>query len=82
MIYREIDIQKIILITHLGYCEFLIMLFGATSPSSPYEFDESRTPQASPSERRIITMRAQPGVGFAAPWGLASSAVLHADFIV
>jgi len=56
------------------------MFFRATSSSSPYEFDEPRTPLASPSNSNVLATRAQPGVGFAAPWRLAFSAMLRADF--
>ena len=60
------DIQKISFKTHLGYYEFLIMFFGASTPSSFYESDEPRTPLVSPSESRVLVTRAQLGVGFAA----------------
>jgi len=53
--------------TLLGYCEFLTMFFGATTPNILYEFDEPRTLLASPNESHILATRAQLGVGFAAP---------------
>ena len=43
-------------------------------------FDESRTPLTSPIESRDLATQDQPGKGFAAPWRLAFSVVLRADF--
>ena len=45
-----------------------------------YGYDESRTPLALLSKIHILATRAQPDVGFAAPWRLAFSIVLRADF--
>ena len=42
----------------------------AIIPSSLHEFDESRTPLLSSIESRVLTIRAQLGVGLAAPWRL------------
>jgi len=58
------------------------MFFGATSPSSPYGFDEPWTPLASPSKSRLLAAQDQSGVGFAARWRLAFSAVFRADFTI
>ena len=66
MICRRVNFQKIAFQTYFGYCEFLTVFFGATMPSSLYEFDEPWTPLASSSESRVLAMRAQPAVGFAA----------------
>jgi len=49
--------------------------------NSFYGIDEPRTSLASPSESRVVATRAQPDVGFAAPWRLAFSAMLRADFV-
>ena len=65
--------------TYPGYYKFSIIFFGATTPNYLYGFDEPQTPFASPSEGRVLSTRAQPGVGFAAPWRLAFSAVLRTD---
>ena len=56
------------------------MSFGATMPSSLYGFVESRTPPASPIGSCVLATQAQPGVGLIAPWRLAYSDALHADF--
>ena len=39
----------------------------ATILSSLHGFNESQTPVVSPIESRVLTMRAQPGMGLAAP---------------
>jgi len=49
-------------------------------PSSLYGFVESRTPPASPIGSCVLATQAQPGVGLIAPWRLAYSDALHADF--
>jgi len=54
--------------THLGCCEFLIMFFRATSPSSPYNFDEPQTLLALSRLSRVLAMRA-----------LQAWALLHPD---
>ena len=51
------DIHKTTFMTHLGYLEFLIISFGATTPINLSGFDEPRTPLASPSESRDLAMR-------------------------
>jgi len=56
------------------------MSFGATTLSSPYQFDEPWIPLVSPIESCVLTTRAQPGVGLAAPWRLTFSNVLRAGF--
>ena len=49
------------------------MSFGAITL---YEFDEPQTPLALSIKSRVLTTRAQPRVGFAAPCRLAISDVL------
>ena len=46
------------------------MSFRAITLNSPHRYDEPRTLLASPIERRVLVMQAQPGVGFAASWRL------------
>jgi len=82
VICYKIDIQKTLFRAYLSYYEFLTIPFGATTPSSLDGSDEPRTPLTSSSESRVLATRAQPGVGFAAPWRLAFSDVLRASFTV
>ena len=60
--------------TYPVYYKFSIIFFGATTPNYLYGFGATE----SISLAKLST-RAQPGVGFAAPWRLAFSAVLRAD---
>ena len=80
VIYCKIVIQKTVFMAHLSYYEFLTMTFRATMPSSLNGFDEPRTLLASSSKSRVLATRAQPGMGFAAPWHLAFSDVLRVCF--
>jgi len=56
------------------------MSFRTTTPSSLNGSDEPQTLQDSSSKSRVLATRAQPGVGFVAPWRLAFSDVLCAGF--
>ena len=53
------------------------MSFGAITL---YGFDEPRTPLALSIESRVLTTRAQLGVGLVVPWCVAISDVLRAGF--
>jgi len=57
------------------------MFFGATTSSSFYGFDVPGTLLTSPSESHLLATRALSDMGIVAPWRLAFSAVLRADFV-
>ena len=78
----KIVIQKTVFRAYLSYYEFLTMTFRATMPSSLNGSDEPQTLLASSSKSRVLPTRAQPGMGFAAPWYLAFSDVLCVGFAV